>query len=348
VSFKDPFDALVKEGFLSAVQQGELTLYNYANKCVFDGNWNEHTMAARGLVLDKDGRVMARPFTKFFNLNERPETKLEVLPKETPELSDKYDGSLIIAFWNSKTDEWQTVTRGCWNNVQTQYANGWIKVQGQHLNKEFTYLFELVAPWNRIVLLYRETKMVLTGVIHTETGEDWSYAKVRTFGESLGFDSVCFQSRPITDVNLADEGVTSEEGYVARFSNGFRVKLKYAQYLILHKILTGLSIKGIWELLSTGRPIDLSRVPDEFMDWFNEEKAKIAGVKTVLEAKAKEAFAMAPKCETRKEYAAHFTKLPQPLPAIMFRMLDKASYEELLWKHVKPEAHKTFQQDDGG
>lgn len=348
MSFKEPFDLLVKEGFLSAARQGDLTLYNYAPKTVYDDNWNEYTKAARGLILDNEGRVIARPFPKFFNLNERPETKLDMLPKETPELSEKYDGSLIIAFWNPKTNEWQTVTRGCWDNVQTQYANGWIKIQGMHLNKEFTYLFELVAPWNRIVLLYRETRMILTGVIHTETGEDWSYAKVRIFGESLGLDSVRFQSRPITDVNLADEGVTSEEGYVARFSNGFRVKLKYAQYLILHKILTGLSIKGIWELLSTGRPIDLSRVPNEFMDWFNEEKSKITNAKETLETKAKEEFAKAPKCETRKEYAAHFTKLPQPFPAIMFRMLDKLSYSELLWKYVKPEAHKTFQQDDGG
>ena len=45
-----------------------LRLYCYSSSCVYDGQWNEATMIARGLVLDVEKQmVVATPFPKFFN-----------------------------------------------------------------------------------------------------------------------------------------------------------------------------------------------------------------------------------------------------------------------------------------
>ena len=105
-SIKEVYDWYAKEEYLNSHRQGGLTLYKYSTKTVFEGNWNYHTSTARGLILDDNGKVIARPFSKFFNLNERPETRLEVLPQETPELADKLDGSLIVCFFNPETSKW--------------------------------------------------------------------------------------------------------------------------------------------------------------------------------------------------------------------------------------------------
>jgi RNA ligase len=348
VSFKDPFDYYAKEKYLSSVRQGGLTIYKYTSKCDLEGNWNFHTKMARGLILDDSGKIVARPFTKFWNLNQRPETNANVLPAETPELSDKLDGSLIVTFFNPETGAWQGVTMGSWDNDQTRYANPWLAARRDKLDPAYTYLFEIVGPWNRIVVFYPETRMVLIGVVHTESGEDWSYTQVREFGTKAGLETVRFERRPFQEIDFNDPRITNEEGYVARYSNGLRVKLKYAEYFRLHKILTQLSIKGVWELLSTGQPTEevLKNVPDEFRNWFNVERAKILERKKKIEDEAKKVFAGCPICSSRKEYAAYFTKFEPPIPGICFRMLDGKPHDDIAWKCAKPETHETFHVDE--
>ena len=346
MSIKKVYDWYAKEGYLTASVNGGLTVYNYTARTVYEGNWNYHTLTARGLVLDGDGRVIARPWPKFFNVNERPDTQLAALPKETPELADKYDGSLVIVFRDPAAGAWQACTRGSWDNAQSAWANGWLRKNGERLDPGFTYLFELVAPWNRIVILYPEETMVLLGVVHTESGEDWPYRRVREWGLERGLDAVRFETRPLESVRLEDRSVVQQEGYVARFGNGFRVKLKYLQYLHLHRLVTGLSVKGIWELLATGTPVDLALVPDEFLGWFEEEKAKLLHRKRELEFRARELFDALPNLPDRKAYAESILKLDLPYPPILFRMLDGRPCEDLLWKHVKPEEHRTFQRNE--
>lgn len=346
MSIKKVYDWYAKEGYLTAHPCGRLTVYNYTSRTVFEGNWNFHTLTARGLVLDLEGRVAARPWPKFFNLNERPETQLAALPKETPELADKYDGSLVIVFQNPETGAWQACTRGSWDNEQCVRANAWLKGHAERLESGFTYLFELVAPWNRIVVLYPEETFVLLGVIHTESGEDWPYRRVREWALARGLEAIRFEVRPLDSVRLDDRTVVNQEGFVARFGNGFRVKLKYLQYLYLHKLVTGLSVKGIWELLSTGAPIDLSLVPDEFLTWFEEEKARLVHRKRELEFRVRELFDRTPNLPDRKAYAAHFATLEPGIRPVLFRMLDGRPYDDLLWKQVKPGEHRTFQKDE--
>src|SRR4051812_11954403 len=108
----------VEQGYVVAARCEHLTVYNYSTKCVYEEAWDEITMAARGLVLDDSGVVIARPWPKFFNLNERPETMLAALPQETPELAEKYDGSLVVLFYDLVTGQWRAITRGCWDNEQ--------------------------------------------------------------------------------------------------------------------------------------------------------------------------------------------------------------------------------------
>ena len=47
-----------------------LSIYNYSRTTQYDGNWDRYTLACRGLVLDNEGNVIAKPFPKFFNYEE--------------------------------------------------------------------------------------------------------------------------------------------------------------------------------------------------------------------------------------------------------------------------------------
>ena len=68
---------------------------------------------------------------------------------------------------------------------------------------------------------------------------------------------------------LKEEISKDKEGYVIKFKNGFRMKIKGDEYVRLHKILTNISNRDIWEYLKDNKPFDelLEKVPDEFNDW---------------------------------------------------------------------------------
>ena len=70
-----------------------LSIYNYTRSCQYESKWDEITLNCRGLVLDRDGNVVAKPFDKFFNYEE-----LKEIPNEPFEVFEKMDGSLGILF----------------------------------------------------------------------------------------------------------------------------------------------------------------------------------------------------------------------------------------------------------
>jgi RNA ligase len=240
-----------------------LAIFNYSRECQYEGLWDDITLNCRGLVLDTEGNVIAKPFPKFFNYEEH---KPEDIPNETFEVYEKMDGSLGIFFYYGS--EWHMATRGSFTSEQA--------IKGMEIAKKYnydkicvpgyTYLFEIIYPENRIVVDYgKEERLVLLGVMNRR-GEEFSYEemvdegwdivmKYKTWGE--GYDL------------LKEEISKDKEGYVIRFKSGFRMKIKGKEYVRLHKILTNFSTKDIWELLKNGEPFEpfLERVPDEFDDW---------------------------------------------------------------------------------
>ena len=111
------FDELVELGYLRRVENGPLVLYNYTDKCTYDKYWNEYTIIARGLILEKEtGKVIAKPFPKFWNLGEREETFFKNLPELGYTPFEKLDGSLGILFYYD--NKWNIATRGSFTSDQ--------------------------------------------------------------------------------------------------------------------------------------------------------------------------------------------------------------------------------------
>lgn len=147
--------------------------------------------------------------------------------------------------------------------------------------------------------------------------------------------------------SLREVSWDNTEGFVVRFAGGLRVKVKCAEYVRLHRLLTGVSEKMILEdYLMTGAALTslLDRVPDEFNAWLHQTVSNLRAQYDEIERAARHIFDAAA-ATTRKEYAAIFTKTVYR--AILFQMLDGRDYSQLIWKMIKAKP-VTFKIDDGG
>ena len=333
------FTNLIAENFLRVQKHPteELYIYNYTAKTQYDRMWNEITLACRGLILDAEGRVVARPFPKFFNIGE---LETQVIPALPFKVYEKMDGSLGISY--TVNGEVFIATRGSFISEQsvkaTELLNTTYKMAIPKMNADYTYLFEIIYPENRIVVDYGNTEaLILLGVIDTQTGKEMPL-------EDIGFPIVKIYDG-IEDVHdLKALEIDNKEGFVIKFDNDFRLKVKFAEYFRLHRIITNVTSYNIWEYLKSGQPLDeiLEQVPDEFFNWAKATKKKLESEYTKVETQAKSDFKI---LETRKETAEYFKTCKYP--GILFSMLDEKKYETIIWKIVKPDYCKPWVETQG-
>ncbi len=310
----------------------DLFIYNYSPVVQYQKLWNEITLMTRGLILDHHQNIIARPFQKFFNLEEHTPDEI---PSEPFDVFRKEDGSLGILYWIE--DKPAIATRGSFASEQALHATQILQERYAHtfpyLNREHTYLFEIIYPANRIVVNYGDLDdLILLAVIDTQTGKDLPLPEI-------GFPMVK-QFDGINDLaELRAVEAENQEGFVIRFKSGFRVKVKFAEYVRLHRIITQTSSTVVWENLATGKPFEelLEKVPDEFYEWVKQTKEDLSAQFDEILGEAKLAFKT---FDSRKEAANYF--FTQKYPHIMFRLLDGKDPSDLIWKMIKPQHSKPF------
>lgn len=252
-------EGLVKEN----VGQDGLRLFCYSESCVYDRRWDETTILARGLILDPDGkRVVATPFPKFFNVGERADS-IPDLPFETFE---KLDGSLIIIFHHK--GEWRCATKGSLGSDQAKWAARWLaRHDTSPLDKETTYLAEAIYPENRIVVHYSETGLVLLGAYQGD-GSELNFDELAQVADRLGWRTARRHAFAAVSELLAIAGElpASQEGFVIRFSNGLRLKVKGDEYCRIHRMVSRLTPLAMWEAMMAGDDLESVRrqLPEEF------------------------------------------------------------------------------------
>lgn len=336
----------------------DLYIYNYAPEVQFGKLWNSATMAARGLILDVDGVVVARPFKKFFNLSEHGPSKLGTLRKKKFSVYEKMDGSLGILYFLE--GEPCIATRGSFEStqailatriIQTKYSEETKRlVKGLHINH--TLLFEIIYPENRIVVDYGDQEeLYMLAVIDNATGEDVGYHPsdypwpcVKRF-EGRSFESI---------EDLAELEEKNKEGFVVQFTDGERVKIKFSDYIRLHRILTGINERRIWEhLRSGGLPKEiLDRVPDEFYKWVTATVDKLRTQYKEIEDETLKVANFLRKDEhegifiPRKDQAAYIFKEHGSTSGIIFNIIDDKDYAKLIWKSIKPKPTPPFREGE--
>jgi RNA ligase len=321
-----------------------LTIWNYTPKVQYENLWDEVTLMCRGLVTDNDGNIVARPFKKFFNIEEGK----HISTKEF-EVFEKMDGSLGIMFkYNGLM---VCATRGSFTSEQSVWMNKFAdEYNYQNIIVDgFTYLFELIFPQNRIVVDYgNQERMVLLGIIKTESGEEVPYDDI--FFD--GWDVVEKYDGVKDYTTLKNMVKNNHEGFVVRFSNGDRMKVKGEEYIRLHKIMTNISTTSVWEILSNGGKIEdfLNNVPDEFYEkiknYVGELKYSFYQISEYC-GKRHDGFRYGKYNDrypepTKKEFAEFVNENVNPpeLRAVMFKMWDKKPYKPVIWKLIKPKFYK--------
>jgi RNA ligase len=320
-----------------------LSIWNYTPEVQYGQLWDEITLQCRGLVTDNEGNVVARPFKKFFNIEEGKHT-----PTEEFEVFEKMDGSLGIVF--KYNGEVIYATRGSFTSDQAKWMANYGKEHNfQNILVEgHTYLFEIIYPENRIVVDYGgQERLVLLGIINTETGEELSYDDIIIVPWDIveRYDGIKDYT---TLKNLVDNNA---EGFVVRFSNGDRMKIKGEEYLRLHKIMTNVSTTGVWELLSNGGDVNefLKDVPDEFYKKVKDYADTLNyGFYQVSEhcGKAHDYFRYGKYGDrevepTKKDYAEHVMKNSHPpYRSVMFAIWDGKPKDKLIWNIIKPQFKK--------
>lgn len=321
-----------------------LTIWNYTQKVQYEGLWDEVTLQCRGLVTwsDQDD-IVAIPFRKFFNIEEGKH-----IPTSSFDVYEKMDGSLIIAFY--MWGEWVVASRGSFTSEQAIAAKKLLDTMNTFsLSIGSTYLFEYTSPWNRIVVDYGDKEnLTLLGAIDTQTGTEAPYTSLQYIGTQLGCDVVKRYDGIKDYTTLKGMIGDNAEGFVVRFSNGDRMKIKGEEYLRLHKIMTNLSTTAVWEVVSSGGKMEdlLKDVPDEFYTKIKEYENELLGEFNTLKKEYEWIFN-----KTRNVYfktyekefnRAEFAVLAKryKYPSILFSLLDGKDISPIIWKIIKPEFEK--------
>ncbi len=322
------YDGLVKVQY----NENGYAILNYGDDCQYGRKWDEVTMACRGLIVDTHNwSVVALPFPKFFNFGEVDETKPVNLPKLPFRVFEKIDGSLGIHY-RDRDGMPRLATRGSFNSEQAYYGEAMLRELRciDEIPNEYTLLFEIVYKENPSVVKYGFNGLVLLSIMNRVTGEEVAWDEVVAWAHLLGcrlpktFD---FTS-PSEAMASAKALPANVEGYVLRFENGFRVKMKSDDYLAAHRLYWSTNHNTALELLSDGEwEAFLTRVPEEIRPEIEAVGAPLILKATELKAVAEAKFAEAPRSEgptARREFAMWVqANAPQAAWPALFQMLDQ-------------------------
>lgn len=353
---KSDLESLVEQRLVTKRKHPELPLwiYNYspAAASLKPAEWSPALCDARGLILDDEGNIIARPFKKFWNL----EQVIDQIPGGIGNWDwvayEKLDGSLGI-FCNYQ-GQLVVATRGSFESEQAKWAANylrnhnpkWVPAPG------LTYLAEIIYPENRIVVDYQGAERLVLLAINDQTGTDVVSLLSNDLALPAGFERVRIKCNGLGRKleSLAEDETPGDEGYVVRWRNGFRAKVKFTEYKRLHRLITQCSTRTIWELLMQGKELEELRegVPIEFLFWVDGVAGDLLAKHQTIFLQVSWAFrnrmVMHPG-ESRKEFAA-WAKT-QEHSHLLFAMLDSKPVDELIWKCIEPKWTTPFKTNRG-
>jgi RNA ligase len=347
-----------------------LEMLTYGREAVHTNNWDSVIRKCRGIIYSTETEeIIARPFEKFFNLKtaNMPETDpsqwasgpamADDWESTAPEVWEKMDGFLCTMYaYNGKQ---YIASKGSFDSVHAKWATAWYQanVKGEW-PKGHTPVFEGICSSTRIVVDYEKFEgLVLLALVKNETGEELNRQDTVTWAamNRVGTPSVYPFTWQEARMMSLDTEIANFEGYVLVWrrpgQTPFRLKVKYIDYLRLHRMVSGVSAKAIYRGLSDpAYKGELNEWIQDSTPWFSKFVAKwvrslqgrhdeLAGkaygtfhtCQQVMKVLHKEDFPL------RKEWAEMFSRSENAeVRAVMFALLDGKDPEPIIWKLVKP------------
>jgi len=223
-------------------------LLNYSQNIFYQKKKvNKNIWKARGLILNlehfKNNRlnlIEALPFIDFTGIEQIKENEIK-------DITVKYDGALVISFWDKDNISW--CTRKYFNSKIAKNVNNYWRsnhIENQHLiPKNITILCEYIHPTlTRILIPYSKEKLIILAAFDKNTGEEMEREYLDYLGKILGIKVAESVSLTLSDVLKKVENFTTEqEGYIIKIKNGKRIKVSNKIYNAVYDIL---SFPSIW------------------------------------------------------------------------------------------------------
>ena len=256
-SVADTIIALRSNRYIQEKKFGNISSFNFTNKAFYDKVWDEQTTKARGLYLDTmKGKVAARAYDKFFNINERPETKFDMLQYKLQFPVTAYvkeNGFLGIVSYNEYEDDLFVASK---STIDSQFAQ-WFKdmlyekVSSDNLMKmkEFikennvSFVFECVDMKNDPhIIEYPESELFLLDIVRNDMEfSKYEYDQMVDIANQFGlkhkekaFEIATWQEFYDWYYDILEEDYEYNgrkiEGFVIEDSVGYMTKLKLAYY----------------------------------------------------------------------------------------------------------------------
>lgn len=222
-----------------------IVFYNYQDPDI----WKQPLgIECRGVCFDENGELIGLPFQKFFNVNEREETKLENIDISKCDKYEKRDGSRIDGILINDEVVFKT-NKSFYSDVAiaaNKYANDEDKSLSRYLLEEnITPLFEFTYPINKIVVEYnKEPKFVLLNARCMITGKFIDREKLEQIAKLYNVDIIKKYNKTKEELLDDIEHLEGFEGYVLVDGEKF-YKWKTRWYILNHRIMTGIRTKDI-------------------------------------------------------------------------------------------------------
>lgn len=299
----------------------------------------------RGLHLSfPDFSVISRAFERFPNYGEPASENFDFTGSV---VYDKIDGSLVILYHSPATGKWEFRTRG------TAYAEtgvddtnltfrelilsaaGLSDTDGiSGLDPGVSYVLELTAPENRVIVPYKERALHFITAFVNETGEELSYdaAFSRVSAVFRVREIAHFGLTRIADVvKMTQKFEELAEGYVVRNRYGKRLKVKSPLYVSLHYLHANgpLTEKRVFEIMEAGEDA-------EYLAYFPEVTKRFDAIRErehALLSAVLETYAGIRDIENRKEFAQE--ALRYKYSGLLFLMRDRGENLEEIWRETK-------------
>lgn len=283
-------DALDENDNIKAVQQlgTNISSYNFNRKAFNYGVWDDITTKARGLFINNNtNEIVARGYDKFFNINERPETNIDVLPNTLAypvKVYKKENGFLGLLGFDKETDTLLFCSK---SEIDGRYSNYFRTLLLDVISEDTLYnymkphnvtlVFEVVDMENDPhIIKYRKSKVILLDIIENSVYfKSYPYEKVVETAELLGLEykeqCMIIQNKDeflaFTKEMFKDDYKWKNhfiEGFVLVDSNNFMFKFKTAYYRYWKQL------RGQVERMAKGSK---PKIDNPFLRWVSKDKS---------------------------------------------------------------------------
>ena len=305
-SVGDTIIALRGNKYIQEKKFGNISSFNYTDKAFYDKVWDAQTTKARGLYLDTlKGKVAARAYDKFFNVNERPETKFDMLQHKLQFPVTAYvkeNGFLGIVSYNEYEDALFAASK---STIDSQYARWFQEMlqrqlgeEGQERLKEYvrekdvSFVFECVdMEHDPHIIDYPQSGLYLLDIVRNEMNfEKYEYDHMCRVAGQFGlrpkekaFEIATWQEFFDWYYDILQEDYEYHgrriEGFVVEDSAGYMTKLKLFYYNFW-KLLRGVSHEAIRKGYITRTAVLTTPLANEYYAWVRklhdvEEREKL-------------------------------------------------------------------------